>query len=79
MGDAFAGAMERTLRGNDGIAARYFTKLAFCGSETKSTRDLNEMTAVLTRCKVPFESLSGSAIAQRYPQFRFARPGRRNS
>ena len=27
------------------------------------------MTAVLTRCKVPFESLSGSAIAQRYPQF----------
>src|ERR1700692_4678393 len=30
---------------------------------------LNEMTAVLTRCKVPFESLSESAIAQRYPQF----------
>jgi monomeric sarcosine oxidase len=30
---------------------------------------LNEMTAVLARCKVPFESLSGSAIAQRYPQF----------
>ncbi len=30
---------------------------------------LNEMTAVLTRCKVPFESLSSSAIAQRYPQF----------
>jgi glycine/D-amino acid oxidase-like deaminating enzyme len=29
----------------------------------------NEMTTVLTRCKVPFESLSGSAIAQRYPQF----------
>ncbi len=29
----------------------------------------NEMTAVLTRCKVPFESLSSSAIAQRYPQF----------
>jgi len=30
---------------------------------------LSEMTAVLTRCKVPFESLSESAIAQRYPQF----------
>jgi sarcosine oxidase len=30
---------------------------------------LNEMTAVLTRCKVPFESLSSSAIAERYPQF----------
>jgi sarcosine oxidase len=30
---------------------------------------LNEMTAVLTRCKVPFESLSESSIAQRYPQF----------
>src|SRR6202166_2589878 len=30
---------------------------------------LNEMTVVLTRCKVPFESLSRSAIAQRYPQF----------
>src|ERR1700692_1732253 len=29
---------------------------------------LNEMTAVLTRCKVPFESLSESSIAQRYPQ-----------
>jgi monomeric sarcosine oxidase len=31
---------------------------------------LNEMTAVLTRCKVPFESLSESTIAHRYPQFR---------
>jgi sarcosine oxidase len=30
---------------------------------------LNEMVAVLTRCKVPFESLSESGIAQRYPQF----------
>ena len=30
---------------------------------------LSEMTAVLTRCNVPFESLSESAIAQRYPQF----------
>jgi len=30
---------------------------------------LDEMTAVLTRCNVPFESLSSSAIAQRYPQF----------
>src|ERR1700688_1554665 len=30
---------------------------------------LNEMTAVLTRCKVAFESLSESAIVQRYPQF----------
>ena len=29
----------------------------------------NQMTAVLTRCKVPFESLSENAIAQRYPQF----------
>jgi len=30
---------------------------------------LNEMVVVLTRYKVPFESLSESAIAQRYPQF----------
>jgi len=30
---------------------------------------LNEMIAVLTRCKVPFESLSESSIGQRYPQF----------
>jgi sarcosine oxidase len=30
---------------------------------------LNEMVALLTRRKVPFESLSESAIAQRYPQF----------
>jgi monomeric sarcosine oxidase len=30
---------------------------------------LNEMVAVLTRCRVPFESLSESAITQRYPQF----------
>jgi sarcosine oxidase len=29
----------------------------------------DEMTTVLTRCKVSFESLSSSAIAQRYPQF----------
>jgi sarcosine oxidase len=28
-----------------------------------------EMTAVLSRCEVPFESLSSSAIAQCYPQF----------
>jgi sarcosine oxidase len=28
-----------------------------------------EMTAVLSRCTVPFESLSSSVIAQRYPQF----------
>src|SRR6202163_3876467 len=30
---------------------------------------LNVMIAMLMRCKVPFESLSESAIAQRYPQF----------
>jgi sarcosine oxidase len=36
---------------------------------SKDYAGLNEMTAVLTRCKVPFESLSGSAIARRYPQF----------
>jgi monomeric sarcosine oxidase len=36
---------------------------------SKEYARLNEMTAVLTRCKVPFESLSSSAIAQRYPQF----------
>jgi sarcosine oxidase len=28
-----------------------------------------EMTAVLSNCKVPFESLTSTAIAQRYPQF----------
>jgi len=36
---------------------------------SKDYARLNEMTAVLTRCKVPFESLSSSVIAQRYPQF----------
>jgi monomeric sarcosine oxidase len=36
---------------------------------SKDYARLNEMTAVLTRCDVPFESLSSSAIAQRYPQF----------
>jgi sarcosine oxidase len=30
---------------------------------------LNEVTAVLTRCGAPFESLSSSEIARRYPQF----------
>jgi sarcosine oxidase len=36
---------------------------------SKAYTRLNEMTAVLTRYKVPFESLSSSAIAERYPQF----------
>jgi sarcosine oxidase len=36
---------------------------------SKDYAGFDEMTAVLTRCKVPFESLSSSAIAQRYPQF----------
>jgi sarcosine oxidase len=36
---------------------------------SKEYARLNEMAAVLTRCKVPFESLSSSAIEQRYPQF----------
>ena len=36
---------------------------------SKEYAGFNGMTAVLTRCKVPFESLSSSAIAQRYPQF----------
>jgi sarcosine oxidase len=36
---------------------------------SKDYARLNEMTAVLSRCKVPFESLSSSAIAQRYSQF----------
>ena len=36
---------------------------------SKDYARLNEMTAVLTRCKVPFESLTSSAIAHRYPQF----------
>jgi sarcosine oxidase len=30
---------------------------------------LANMTAVLTRCKVPFETLDAGALAQRYPQF----------
>jgi len=36
---------------------------------SKEYARLNEMTAVLTRCNVPFESLSSSAIGRRYPQF----------
>ena len=35
----------------------------------KDNPPLDDMTAVLSRCKVPFESLSGSAIAKRYSQF----------
>ena len=30
---------------------------------------IREMSAVLSRCEVPFEALSSSEIAQRYPQF----------
>jgi sarcosine oxidase len=30
---------------------------------------LAEMTTVLTRCKVPFESLDAAVLAERYPQF----------
>jgi sarcosine oxidase len=36
---------------------------------SKDDVGFKEMTAVLTRCKVPFESLSESAIVERYPQF----------
>jgi sarcosine oxidase len=36
---------------------------------SKDDVGFKEMTAVLTRCKVPFESLSSGAIAERYPQF----------
>jgi monomeric sarcosine oxidase len=36
---------------------------------SKDYARLDEMTAVLARCKVPFETLTGPAIAQRYPQF----------
>jgi monomeric sarcosine oxidase len=43
------------------------TGVLWLGSEEYAP--LEEMTAVLTRCKVPFESLSSGAIAQRYPQF----------
>jgi sarcosine oxidase len=35
----------------------------------KECAGFNDMTAVLTRCNVPFEALTSSAIAQRYPQF----------
>ncbi|MDQ1410152.1 MAG: hypothetical protein QOJ41_1887 [Acidobacteriaceae bacterium] len=43
------------------------TGVLWLGSEEYAP--LEEMAAVLTRCKVPFESLSSGAIAQRYPQF----------
>lgn len=39
---------------------------------SKSHAGLEDMTAVLTRCGVPFESMTRSAIAQRYPQFSLA-------
>jgi len=32
-------------------------------------KPLGEMTAVLTRCKIPFESLDRNALTKRYPQF----------
>jgi sarcosine oxidase len=45
----------------------YETGVLWLGS--KEYARLNEMTAVLSRCEVPFESLTSSEIAQRYPQF----------
>jgi sarcosine oxidase len=50
-------------------SAALFHKTGVLWLGSKDYTRLNEMTAVLTRCKVPFESLSSSAIAQRYPQF----------
>jgi monomeric sarcosine oxidase len=46
-----------------------FHKTGVLWLRSKEHARLDEMTAVLTRCKVPFESLSSSTIAQRYPQF----------
>jgi sarcosine oxidase len=46
-----------------------FHKIGVLWLRSKDYAGFDEMTAVLTRCKVPFESLSSSAIAQRYPQF----------
>jgi sarcosine oxidase len=43
------------------------TGVLWLGSENDAP--LGEMTEVLSRFKVPFESLDSSAIAQRYPQF----------
>lgn len=36
---------------------------------SKGDAALADMTTVLTRCKVPFETLDAGALAQRYPQF----------
>jgi len=36
---------------------------------SKNGSTLDEMKEVLSRCKVPFESLDAASIAQRYPQF----------
>lgn len=46
-----------------------FHKTGVLWLASKNYTGFDEMTAVLARCKVPFESLSSSAIAQRYPQF----------
>jgi sarcosine oxidase len=36
---------------------------------SSADQPLDDMTATLTRCKVPFESLDHSALSKRYPQF----------
>jgi monomeric sarcosine oxidase len=46
-----------------------FHKTGVLWLASKDNAGLDQMTAVLTRCKVPFESLRSGAIAQRYPQF----------
>jgi sarcosine oxidase len=46
-----------------------FHKTGVLWLASKDSLGFDEMIAVLTRCKVPFESLGTGAIAQRYPQF----------
>jgi monomeric sarcosine oxidase len=46
-----------------------FHKTGVLWLASKKDVGFNELATVLTRCKVPFESLSSSTIAQRYPQF----------
>ena len=62
-------AQWKELFGSGSDRRRCFTKRECCGWRARRMRHCEVMTAVLTRCKVPFEVLDRGAIDQRYPQF----------
>jgi sarcosine oxidase len=59
-------AQWKELFGAESPALFHQTGVLWLAGESEA---LSEMTAVLSRCNVPFESLDSTTIAQRYPQF----------